>query len=311
MSFQVNIAHVQQFSTNVMLQLQQTSSRLQSTVTTRPFFGKSATVVEQFGQTSAVRLTSRHSDTPIISTPQDRRWVFPVDYVWNELTDEQDLLRMLIDPNGSYVQAGAAAMGRAIDDEIVSGVFASNKTGENGSTDTGLLGAYNSGSQVVGVTVGSSGNVGLNIAKLRAAKKMLLAAEVDVDNDMIFMAISAKQHDDLLNEAQAISLDYNATPVLVNGKIKAFMGFNFVHSERIPGAASYNSAINASGVTPSAGLNYVPFWTQSGVCLGKWNEMTAKVSVRNDKNDATQVSLRMTLGATRIEEKRCGYIICA
>jgi len=311
MSFSAPVSQVQQFTTNVMLRLQQSSSRLQSSVTVRPFLGKAATVVEQFGQTAAVRLNARHSDTPIVSTPQDRRWVFPQDYVWNELTDEQDLLRMLIDPTSSYAQGGAAAMGRAIDDEIISGLFGSNKTGENGSTDTGLLSSYNSGSQVIPVNTGSSVSTGLNIAKLRAAKRLLLQAEVDIDNDLMFMAITAKQHDDLLNEAQAISLDYNATPVLVNGKINAFMGFNFIHSERIPGGGSFNAGINAPGVTPAAGQNFVPFWTMSGVCLGKWNEMKARVSIRNDKNDATQVGLRMTLGATRIEEQRCGYIICA
>jgi hypothetical protein len=41
-----------------------------------------------------------------------RRWVFPLDYAWRELTDSQDLLRMLIDPSSGYAQAGAAAMGR-------------------------------------------------------------------------------------------------------------------------------------------------------------------------------------------------------
>jgi len=311
MSFQARVAHIQQYKTNVMLLLQQTGSRLQNAVVTQPFIGKAASVVEQFGQTSAVRLTNRHSDTPIISTPQDRRWVFPLDYVWNELTDAQDLLKMLIDPTGGYVQAGSAAMGRAIDDEIISGLFGNNKTGENGSTDTGLLGSFNSGSQVVPANTGSSVNTGLNIAKLRAAKRLLLAAEVDIDNDLMFMAISAKQHDDLLNEAQAISLDYNATPVLVNGRINSFMGFNFIHSERIPGAGSFNPTINSAGIIPAAGLTFVPFWTKSGVCLGKWNEIEPRISVRNDKNDATQVGLRMTLGATRLEEKRCGYIVCA
>jgi hypothetical protein len=65
------------------------------------------------------------------------------------------------------------------------------------------------------------------------AKRILLTTGVDVDNDPLYMAITAKQHDDLRNEAQAISLDYNSTLVLVNGRINAFMGFNFFHSERI------------------------------------------------------------------------------
>lgn len=105
---------------------------------------------------------------------------------------------MLIDPTGGYVKVGAAAMGRAINDQIISGFFVSTKTGENGSSDTVVLGTFNSGSQVVPANTGSSVNTGLNIAKLRAAKRLLLAAEVDIDNDLMFMAISAKQHDYLL-----------------------------------------------------------------------------------------------------------------
>ena len=310
MSFQAPTASVQQYTANVMMLLQQSESRFENAVQVRPFYGKAASVVEQFGQTNAVRITSRHSDTVLMSTPHDKRWVFPIDYGWNELTDQQDLLRMLIVPGNMYAAGGAAAMKRAMDDEILSAFFNSNKTGENGSIDTGLLGAVGGGSQVVAVNTGSSANTGLNIAKLRAAKRILLQAEVDIDNDPLFMAISAKQLDDLLNEAQAISLDYNSTPVLVNGRINSFMGFNFIPSERIPGAGSYNAAINP-GLTVTAGQNWVPFWAKSGVCLGKWDELRAKVGPRPDKNDAEQVSLRMTLGATRLEEKRCGYILCA
>jgi hypothetical protein len=197
-----------------------------------------------------------------------------------------------------------------MDDEILSGFFNTNKTGENGSTDTGLLSAFGSGSQVVAVNTGSSANTGLNIAKLRAAKRILLQAEVDIDNDPLFMAISAKQHDDLLNEAQAISLDYSSTPVLEDGRIRKFMGFNFIQSERIPGAGAYNAGMNPALIVPG-GQNWVPFWAKSGVCLGKWNELVAKVGERVDKNHGEQVSLRMTLGATRLEERRCGYIVCA
>ena len=233
MSFQAPTASVQQYTANVMMLLQQSESRFENAVQVRPFYGKAASVVEQFGQTNAVRITSRHSDTVLVSTPHDKRWVFPIDYGWNKLTDQQDLLRMLIVPGNMYAAGAAAAMKRAMDDEILSAFFNSNKTGENGSIDTGLLGAFGGGSQVVAVNTGSSASTGLNIAKLWAAKRILLQAEVDIDNDPLFMAISAKQHDDLLNEAQAISLDYNSTPVLVNGRINSFMVFNFIPSKRI------------------------------------------------------------------------------
>lgn len=311
MSNMVTTAFVQQYSTNVMMLLQQQGSRLRDAVTNYSFHGKAATMVEQFGAVSPVRNMSRHADTPLISTPQDRRWVYPNDYDWADLIDSQDRLRLLIDPAGPYTQAGAMAMGRAIDDEIINGFFNSNNTGENGTSSTGLLSAYNSGSQVVGATVGASGNTGLNIAKLRAAKKILLQAEVDVDNVPLFMAITAKQHDDLLNEAQAISLDYNSKPVLVDGRITSFMGFNFIHSERIPGGASFNAGINPAVTGYTTGTTWlVPFWAKTGVGLGSWNEIQTKVSERPDKRHAWQVYVTGTFGATRVEEKQCGIITC-
>jgi hypothetical protein len=311
MSTQVSTAFVQQYSTNVQALLQQQGSNLRGSVQEFSFVGKAASMCEQFGAVNAVRAGSRHSDTPLISTPHDKRWVYPQDYDWADLIDDQDRLRMLIDPSGPYTQGGVWAMGRAMDDEIISGFFNSNNTGENGTSATGLLSAYGSGSQEVGATVGASGNTGLNVAKLRAAHKLLLAAEVDVDNDPLKIAISARQHDNLLNEIQAISLDYNSRPVLQDGKITRFMGFEFIHSERIPGAASFNTAINGSVTGYTTGTIWlVPFWAKSGMALGIWNDIKASVDRRPDKRNSWQVYVTATIGAARMEEKKCGYIIC-
>lgn len=317
MSFNVSTAFVQQYSTNVAMLLQQQGSRLRNTVMNYKFQGKAASMAEQFGNVSPVRNQSRHSDTPLISTPQDKRWIYPNDYDWADLIDNQDKLRMLIDPTGPYTMAGAWAMGRAIDDEIISGLLTSNNTGENGTSATGTLYAYNSNSQSVAATTGASAATGLNIAKLRQAKRILLQAEVDVDNDQLFMAITAKQHDDLLNEAQAISLDYNTKPVLVDGKISQFMGFNFVHSERIPGGANFNASINSSIATGSTDGTFttgsrfiVPFWAKSGMALGMWNDVTTSVDKRADKRNSYQVYVTGTFGGARLEEKRCGIINC-
>jgi hypothetical protein len=243
--------------------------------------------------------------------------MYPNDYDWADLVDNQDKLRMLIDPTSSYAMAGAWAMGRAIDDEIISAIFNSNNTGENGTATTGTLYAYNSNSQSVAATVGGSAATGLNIAKLRAAKRKLMEGYVDVDNDQLVCVISAKQHDDLLNEAQAISLDYNTKPVLVDGKISSFMGFNFVVSERIPGAAGFNTAINPLITSSDADGSYVagsrwmvPVFAKSGMALGIWNDITTSIDRRPDKRNSYQVYVTGTFGATRMEEKRCVLINC-
>lgn len=311
MSFQITTAFVQQYATNVQMLLQQKGSRLRSAVNNQPFQGKAASPVEQFGAVQAVRNAGRHSKTPIISTPQDRRWCAPNDYDWADLIDDQDKLRMIIDPSNAYVQAGVNALGRGIDDEIIYGFFNSNNTGETGTTATGLLSAYNSGSQLIANTVGASSATGLNIAKLRAAKKILLEAEVDVDNDPLYMLITAKQHDNLLNEAQAISMDYNSKPVLVDGKITSFMGFNFIHSERIPGGGSFNAAQNPAVTGYTTGSAWlVPFWAKSGVTLGVWGDVKTSIDRRPDMRNSWQVYVTGTFGATRLEEKKCGIIAC-
>lgn len=317
MSFNVSTAFVQQYSTNVAMLLQQQGSRLRKSVKEYKFVGKAASMAEQFGQVNPIRNQARHSDTPLISTPQDKRWLYPNDYDWADLIDSQDKLRMLIDPQSAYAMAGAWAMGRAIDDEILAGIYGSNNTGENGTSATGTLYAFNSNSQSVAATVGAAAATGLNIAKLRAAKRILMQSEVDVDNDELYVVISAKQHDDLLNEAQAISLDYNTKPVLVDGRITSFMGFNFIQSERIAGGASFNTGINTGISTGSSDGSYttgsrfiVPFYAKSGVGLGVFNDITTSIDRRADKRNSYQVYVTGTFGSARLEERRCGVINC-
>ncbi len=292
MSFNVTTHFVQQYTTNVQLLLQQKGSKLRGTVSTGSYSGKAAKAVEQVGAVNAQKRTQRHGDTPLISTPSDARWIYPVDYEWADLIDDQDKLRMLIDPQSSYAQNGAYALGRAMDDEIIAAFFGTAKTGENGSTNT----SFATATQQITVSTGSTGATGLNIAKLREAKKILMENEVDIDNEQLFCVITAEQHDDLLNEAQAISLDYNTRPVLVDGRITAFMGFNFVHCERL-------------GVDASS-YRRVPVYAKSGVHLGMWNDINTQISERADKGYSTQVYCKGTFGATRTEEKKVVEILC-
>lgn len=292
MSVNVTTHFVQQYSTNVGLLLQQKGSKLRNAVMVGTYTGKAAKAVEQIGPVTAQRRTSRHADTPLISTPADARWVYPYDYEWADLIDDQDKLRMLIDPQSAYAQNGAYAMGRAMDDEIVSAFFGTAKTGEDGSTST----TFPAGNQIA-VNFGSASNVGLTVSKLREAKRLLMEGEVDIDNDPLFCVVTAEQHDDMLNEVQATSLDYNTRPTLVDGRITAFMGFNFIHCERL--------AVDGSS------YRRVPAFAKSGMHLGLWNDITTSIDRRADKSNAMQVYCKVTCGATRTEEGKIVEIKCA
>lgn len=300
MSYQVTVAQVQQYKNAIAMLLQQRGGKLLDAVMVDTFQGKAAKAVEQIGAVKPVKNQARHSDTPLISTPHDARWIHPNDYDWADLIDDQDKLRMLIDPSSSYVQNGVQAMRRAQDDEILQAFFRDAKTGENGTTTTAF-----SGSQIVPAATGSTGSTGMNVAKLRYAKKLFIQNGVDIEHDQLFVAVNADDHDKLLNEAQIISLDYNSKPVLVDGKITSFMGFNFIPIE-FANSTAYDAAATL-GVSP----HLTPCWAKSGMKFGIWNDVQVTVDRRPDKRNSWQVYVTGTFGATRLEEGRVVQILNA
>ena len=287
MSFEVTTAFVQQYTTNVALLLQQRGSKLRDYCTVGGYTGKAAKAVEQVGAVTAQVRTSRHSDTPLISTPHDARWVFPTDYEWADMIDDQDKLRMLIDPTSSYATNGAYALGRAMDDLIITAALGDAKTGENGTTTTGFATATQQ------IAAAASG---LTIAKLRAAKKIFMRNEVDMDMDQLCIAVTAEQIEDLLATTEVTSSDYNTVKALVQGNVDTFMGFKFIQIERL-------------GVDGSSARRVIA-WAKSGLHVGMWNDINTRIGERADKSYSTQVYVKGTFGATRVEEKKVVEILC-
>lgn len=277
----ITVAAVQQYKANVELLMQQQRSLLVDLVTTDTYVGKAASVVEQFGETAAQVSTTRHADTPLLDISQQKRWVFPVDYKWASLIDNEDRLRMVIDPTSPYVQAGAAAMNRAKDDVLLAAFFGTNYVGENGTTAE----TFNTATYGVGVNVGGTAS-SLNVAKLQQAVRMLMTFNKGELFEAVNGAISSYEHDALLKEIQVVNKDYNNSAVLVDGRVKRFMGVDFRITERL--------AI-------SGGNRLLPVWVKSGMHLGIWQDMMTKVSERPGKSYSWQVYLCMTLGATRTQ----------
>jgi len=280
----ITVASVQQYRSNVEMLLQQTDSRLAGAVTVGSYVGKAASTVEQFGSATAVQRTSRHADTPLLDLSQDKRWVFPTDYEWASLIDKQDQLRAIVELTSPYAMAGAAAMNRVKDDIILAAIFGTNYTGENGTTAE-TFGTVGSGTYDVGVNTGGTASA-LNVAKLQSGIQKLMLANKGELNESVYGAISSYEHDSLLKEMQVVNKDYGNSAVLVDGKVKRFMGVDFIITERL---------------TITSGNRLIPLWLKSGMHLGMWDEVRAEIGPRADKGYATQVYLAMTLGATRTQ----------
>jgi hypothetical protein len=283
MSTQVTTAFVQQYSANVQMLSQQRGSLLRDAVRVEAMMGKNA-FFDQVGSATAQKRTTRHGDTPQMDTPHARRRVSLVDYEYADLIDDQDKVRMLIDPTSSYAQAAAFAMGRAMDDEIIAAATGTAFTGETGSTSTALPSAQ----QI------ANGGTDMTVAKLREAKKIMDLASVDPSIPR-YIAVSPEQIDALLGDTNVTSSDFNTVKALVQGDVNQFMGFNFIVSNRLAKSGNIRSCFA---------------WAEDGMALAIGKDVNARIDERADKGYATQVYYCMSIGATRMEEDKVVQIDC-
>ena len=278
MSSQITEAFVQQYSNNVQMLSQQKGSLLRGVVDVESVVGKHA-YFERIGAVSAQKRVSRHSDTPQIDTPHSRRRVSMADYEWADLIDQQDRVRTLIDPTSSYAQAAAFALGRAMDDEIITAISGTAFSGETGSTSVTLPSAQK---------ITESGTDGLTIAKLREAKEKFDSASVDPSIPR-YIVVGPKQISDLLGTTQVTSSDFNTVKALANGEINSFLGFNFITSNRLSIASNKRLCLA---------------FAMDGIKLALGQDIMTRIDERSDKGYATQVYVCMTMGATRMEEEK-------
>lgn len=281
MSSQITTAFVEQYSANIQMLSQQMGSLLRDAVRNESVTGKDA-YFDQIGKVTAQLKVSRHSDTPQIDTPHSRRRVSLADYEFADLIDQQDKVRLLIDPTSSYAKAAAYAMGRAMDDVIIAAALGTANTGASGGTPIALP-----PSNIV--AVGTGGANTMNIAKLAAAKQILDAGDVDPSIKR-HIIVSPTEIQDLLNNTTVTSSDFNTVKALVQGEIDSFMGFKFHVSNRLVD----NGASNTQCIA----------FAEDGILLGVGKDVTARIDERADKSYATQVYYCQTIGATRMEEAK-------
>ena len=288
MSSQITTSFVEQYKNNVQLLSQSMGSKLRGAVDVETIQANNA-FFEQIGATAAIKRTSRHGDTPQIDTPHARRRVSLEDYEWADLIDTTDKVRMLIDPTSSYAKAAAAAMGRAMDDVIITALGGSAQTGVSGATATVLPAAQKPFS--------SSQSDGMTVAKLLTAKKLMDAADVDPSIKR-YVVVSPTQIQDLLNTTEVKSSDFNTVKALAQGSINSFLGFDFIMSNRLK-----LDATNADDR-----LCYA--FTQDAIKLAIGKDVMAKISERADKSYSTQVYYCMSIGSVRMEEVKVVEIAC-
>ena len=284
MSVQVTTAFVSQFSSNVQLLSQQIGSKLRGAVSEDSVTGDKA-FFDQIGSGTAQLRTSRHADTPLQDTPHSRRQVAIDTYEYADLIDDADKVRMLIDPTSTYARAAAAAIGRAMDDAIITAATGTALTGVSGGTSTTMLAA----NQI------AHGSAGLTVAKLVQANKILDNSDVDPSIPR-YIVVGPEQIEDLLNNSTVTSSDYNSIKALVHGEIDTWLGFKFIKSTRLSVASSVRKCFA---------------WAEDGRKLAIGKDVVSKIDQRADKSYSTQVFYCASFGSTRMEEEKVVEINCS
>lgn len=298
MSTNIVTFYVQQFAKQLNELVQQKTSRLRKWATEDKYVGQAASPVEQVGPVAMQPVTQRYGPMQRVDAPTSRRWVYPSDYDLPQLFDNFDKLRLQIDPKGKFTKNAHNAANRQYDDLLIAALGGTAQTGVAGGTAT-VLPAGN----IVSVQQGATGPTGLTVAKLRQAKMLAMQNEAYSDeegdpgdpNSGLVLIAGARQLDNLMAEAQVISRDFNDQPVLEEGRIKRFLGIDFVRTERL-----------LTGSDDQAGISVkCHLWQREGLHLGVWNDITTNMSQRHDlQSEPWQCYVFMTGGGTRLEENR-------
>jgi hypothetical protein len=294
MSFQVDTALVKSYHSNINILSQQRGSRLSQYVR-RETQNSKDDFYDRIDATAAVKVTGRHQDTPLISTPHDRRKVSLEDYDWADLIDKKDRIRMLADPTSPYTINAVNAMGRAKDQAIIDAAFGTAYSGETGATSVTFP-----STQDVAVSYTEGGapaaDSNLTIGKLRRAASIIKGNEAVEDGEMMVAAVAQSQIDSLLRTTEVTSADYNTVKALQAGTVDTFMGFKFVRTQLLP--------IDSNNVRSCI------FFAAGGLLLATGLEISVDIGPRRDKRNSVQVYVTMGIGAARMEEKKVVRVKC-
>lgn len=287
---------VETFSTVLRLKLQQTKSMLRGRVEEGYHVGKQASPVDYIGNIQMKAPAGRYSPNQPQNTDFTRRWVVPVDKEAYQLIDSFDKLRLLQDPTSRYSDVAAAAVAREWDDRIIGAAFATATIGDSTGIGT-TTEAFSTASWQISSTFGSSSASGLTVAKMIEAKRVMRKAQVPVDEEQLTWVTNSQGESDLLNQVQVVSTDFSDKPVLVDGKVVRFMGWDICYSERL---------------TSTSNLRQNIALVKSGAYLGVWKDTENDLERRRDLSGLPwQLATLMSSGATRLEPGRLLQVLCS
>ena len=286
MSYTITENFVKSFASNLYLRAAQSRSLFESAVRLEMNVVGRMKSFDRLDSNEAVADTTRHGDTPIHDLTHDRVWAVMSDWIFAPMVDDEDKLKMLIDPTSEYTVRCSEAMNRVKDDRVIAAFNADVITGENFDGTT----SFDTTNNRV-----ASGAVGLTPLKLRQTMEGLMSGNVMAEEEFYFACAPKQIYTDLMNFPELTNNDYNTIRTLVEGKIGTFMNFKFIMTNRL---------------TASSGDRLCYGWAKSGMGLGIAKDKSTDIVRRPDKKNNAQIICKQSLGAVRIEQAKVWQVLC-
>lgn len=285
MSQFVTEAFVQQFADNFLHVAQQKLSRFQPYVREEPNIVGISKSINRLGQRTAQKRTTRHSDTPLNDQPHSTRFVDLFDWEDGDMIDDQDRVRMLVDPKSEYVQALVQGLNRAKDDVVIAAALG------NARATSGNV-VLTAGQKI------ANGGTGLTKAKIIQTKQLFRQNEADeFTGEELYFTYGSKQLNDILSDTTLTNQDFVLLRLLQEGNInQKWAGFTWVPSERLPIAGGIRSCFA---------------WAKSGIVLGTAENIMTRVGEDPGKSFNVRVYAKMSIGSVRVEEEKVVQVDCA
>lgn len=273
MAATIDSNYINQFSPVMHMLLEQQVAKLRPAVAVERANGEKH-FFDRLGSFTATEIVSRNQPVEPQDAAHSRRMATIRKYEASVLLDDLDRIKMMIDPSNPYTRKLAAALGRKFDDVVIAAALGTAATGQTGSGSA----AFDSNNSI------AAGGNGLTKAKIDQALRLLEAAEVDMDNERIFLVVPATGVEDILAEATFTSFDYQGGKPLAGRQLPSYRGLSIIRSQRLSSKAIIMS--------------------EDAVKVAIGQELNVTVKDRPDLTDVTQFQVTMAFGAVRMEEAR-------
>ena len=260
----------------------------------------------------------RLSDTVLEEASYDKRWISANAHSVAIGKDFQDDIRSSTgDPSPAIVREAMFGVNRKKNEVFINALIGDAYVGNDGTETVSLPTSQKIGANFV--REGTPKAVGLTIDQLKRARRKLVESHAiggmdgmmkrtgDVSMADAVLLLTQAQLEDLTDNVEVNSIDYNVLRSLSTGEPASFMGFHFLRIQDFGKLGNtFLPLSTANNVMTRTCVAYAP----SAFCYGYKTEPFTKISTRDDKNLATQIYTHIDFGAVRDQEGMVVTIDC-